>query len=189
MGVNAVIYYGPEMFKSAHLSGGDSLFAQVLVGLVNMLTTVLAMFIIDRLGRKKLIYFGVSGMILSLILIVSYYLTGAQNYSIVIYFMLYIFFQAVSISAIVWVLLSEMYPTRVRGVAMSIASFALWVANFIIVLLTPLLFEIISPAGLFIMFAVMCLPYMFIMWKYVPETAGKSLEEIERYWTKEKEDN
>lgn len=186
MGVNAVIYYGPEMFKSAHLSGGDSLFAQVLVGLVNMLTTVLAMFIIDRLGRKKLIYFGVSGMILSLILIVSYYLTGAQNYSIVIYFMLYIFFQAVSISAIVWVLLSEMYPTRVRGVAMSIASFALWAANFIIVLLTPVLFEIISPAGLFIMFAVMCLPYMFIMWKYVPETAGKSLEEIERYWTKDK---
>ena len=100
--------------------------------------------------------------------------------------MLYIFFQAVSISAIVWVLLSEMYPTRVRGVAMSIASFALWVANFIIVLLTPVLFEIISPAGLFIMFAVMCLPYMFIMWKYVPETAGKSLEEIERYWTKDK---
>lgn len=186
MGVNAVIYYGPEMFKSAHLSGGDSLFAQVLVGLVNMLTTVLAMFIIDRLGRKKLIYFGVSGMILSLILIVSYYLTGAENYSIVIYFMLYIFFQAVSISAIVWVLLSEMYPTRVRGVAMSIASFALWAANFIIVLLTPLLFEIISPAGRFIMFAVMCLPYMFIMWKFVPETAGKSLEEIERYWTKEK---
>jgi len=186
MGVNAVIYYGPEMFKSAHLSGGDSLFAQVLVGLVNMLTTVLAMFIIDRLGRKKLIYFGVSGMILSLILIVSYYLTGAQNYSIVIYFMLYIFFQAVSISAIVWVLLSEMYPTRVRGVAMSIASFALWAANFIIVLLTPLLFDIISPAGLFIIFAVMCLPYMFIMWKYVPETAGKSLEEIERYWTKDK---
>jgi SP family arabinose:H+ symporter-like MFS transporter len=149
-----------------------------------MLTTVLAMFIIDRLGRKKLIYFGVSGMILSLILIVFYYLTGAENFSIVVYFMLYIFFQAVSISAIVWVLLSEMYPTRVRGVAMSIASFALWVANFVIVLLTPWFFEIISPAGLFILFAVMCLPYMYIMWKLVPETAGMSLEDIERYWTK-----
>jgi SP family arabinose:H+ symporter-like MFS transporter len=186
MGVNAVIYYGPEMFKSAHLSGGDSMYAQVLVGLVNMLTTVLAMLIIDRIGRKKLIYFGVSGMIISLILIVFYYLTGAQNYSIVVYFMLYIFFQAASISAVVFVLLSEMYPTRVRGVAMSIASFALWVANFIIVLLTPVLFQVISPAGLFIIFAVMCLPYMYIMWKMVPETAGMSLEDIERYWTKNK---
>jgi len=184
MGVNAVIYYGPEMFKSAHLSGGASMYAQVLVGLVNMLTTVFAMLIIDRIGRKKLIYYGVSGMILSLILIVAYYLTGANNYSIVVYFMLYIFFQAASISAVVFVLLSEMYPTRVRGVAMSIASFALWVANFVIVLLTPVLFKVISPAGLFIIFAIMCLPYMFIMWKYVPETAGKSLEDIERYWTK-----
>jgi SP family arabinose:H+ symporter-like MFS transporter len=185
MGVNAVIYYGPEMFKSAHLSSGDAMFAQVLVGFVNMLTTVLAMFIIDRLGRKKLIYFGVSGMIISLLLIVSYYVTGAENFSIVVYFMLYIFFQAVSISAVVWVLLSEMYPTRVRGVAMSIASFALWVANFLVVLLTPVLFEYISPAGLFVIFAVMCLPYMLIMWKLVPETAGMSLEDIERYWIKD----
>jgi MFS family permease len=154
----------------------------VLVGIVNTLATILAMFIIDRIGRKKLIYFGVSGMIVSLILIAAYYITAAQSFAIVVYFMLYIFFQAVSISAVVWVLLSEMYPTRVRGMAMSIASFALWVANFVVVLIVPALFAAISPAGLFIIFAVMCIPYMLIMWKLVPETAGMSLEDIERYW-------
>ncbi len=190
MGVNAVLYYGPKIFEDAGLSSGDSLFYQVLVGMVNMLTTVLALFIIDKVGRKKLIYYGVSGMIVSLILIAFYFTMGAKlgipSVVMLVLFLLYVFFTAVSICAVVWVLLSEMYPTRVRGLAMSIAGFALWIGTYLVGQLTPWLLETITASGTFLLFAVMCLPYLFIMWRYIPETAGKSLEEIEHYWTNRK---
>ena len=84
----------------------------------------------------------------------------------------------------VWVLLSEMYPVKVRGLAMSIAGLALWIGTYLIGQLTPWLLENITPAGTFLLFAAMCVPYMLIMWRLVPETTGKSLEEIEKYWTK-----
>ena len=124
MGVNAVLYYGPSIFENAGLSGGDSLFYQVLVGLVNTLTTVLALVIIDRVGRKQLVYYGVSGMVVSLLLIGIYFLFGDS-----------------------------------------------WGVSSLFLLV-------------FFLFAVMCVPYMLIVWKLVPETTGKSLEEIERYWTR-----
>ena len=89
-----------------------------------------------------------------------------------------------SICAVVWVLLSEMYPVKVRGLAMSIAGLALWIGTYLIGQLTPWLLENITPAGTFLLFAAMCVPYMLIMWRLVPETTGKSLEEIEKYWTK-----
>ena len=128
MGVNAVLYYGPSIFENAGLSGGDSLFYQVLVGLVNTLTTVLALVIIDKVGRKKLVYYGVSGMVISLVLIATYFIYGESwaisSIFLLIFFLFYVFCCAVSICAVVFVLLSEMYPTRVRGLAMSIAGFA-----------------------------------------------------------------
>ena len=133
MGVNAVLYYGPSIFENAGLSGGDSLFYQVLVGLVNTLTTVLALVIIDKVGRKKLVYYGVSGMVVSLILIGLYFLfgdsLGVSSLFLLVFFLFYVFCCAVSICAVVFVLLSEMYPTKVRGLAMSIAGFALWIRS------------------------------------------------------------
>jgi len=133
MGVNAVLYYGPSIFERAGWSGSDSLFAQILVGAVNMLTTVLALAIIDRVGRKKLVYWGVSGMVLSLLLIGTCFLTGERSGMpdgvLLAAFLCCIFCCAISVCAVVWVLLSEMYPIRVRGVAMSIAGFALWVGT------------------------------------------------------------
>ena len=184
MGVNAVLYYGPTIFESNGLSGGDSLFYQVLVGVVNMLTTVLAMFIIDKIGRKKLVYYGVSGMIVSLILIGVYFIAGeslgVSSIFLLIFFLLYIFCCAVSICAVIWVLLSEMYPVRVRGIAMSVAGFSLWIGTFLIGQLTPWMLTNLTPAGTFFLFAVMCVPYMLIIWKLVPETTGRSLEEIEQ---------
>ena len=188
MGVNAVLYYGPSIFENAGLSGGDSLFYQVLVGLVNTLTTVLALVIIDKVGRKKLVYYGVSGMVVSLIFIGLYFLFGdslnVSSLFLLVFFLFYVFCCAVSICAVVFVLLSEMYPTKVRGLAMSIAGFALWIGTYLIGQLTPWMLQNLTPAGTFFLFAVMCVPYMLIVWKLVPETTGKSLEEIERYWNR-----
>ena len=190
MGVNAVLYYGPSIFENAGLSGGDSLFYQVLVGLVNTLTTVLALVIIDKVGRKKLVYYGVSGMVVTLLLIGFYFLfgesLGISSIFLLIFFLSYVFCCAVSICAVVFVLLSEMYPTKVRGLAMSIAGFSLWIGTYLIGQLTPWMLQNLTPAGTFFLFAVMCVPYMLIVWKLVPETTGKSLEEIERYWTSSK---
>lgn len=153
-----------------------------------MLTTVLALVIIDKVGRKQLVYYGVSGMILSLILI-AFYFTMGENLGIssiflLIFFLFYIFCCAVSICAVIWVLLSEMYPIKVRGIAMSIAGFSLWIGTYLIGQLTPWMLQHLSPAGTFLLFAVMCVPYMLIIWKLVPETTGKSLEEIEKMWEK-----
>ncbi|WP_294585576.1 sugar porter family MFS transporter [uncultured Bacteroides sp.] len=188
MGVNAVLYYGPSIFENAGLSGGDSLFYQVLVGVVNTLTTILALVIIDKVGRKKLVYYGVSGMIISLLLIGFYFIYGEalaiSSLFLLVFFLFYVFCCAVSICAVVFVLLSEMYPTKVRGLAMSIAGFSLWIGTYLIGQLTPWMLQNLTPAGTFFLFAVMCVPYMLIVWKLVPETTGKSLEEIERYWTR-----
>ena len=184
MGVNAVLYYGPSIFEQSGLSGGDSLFYQVLVGMVNLLTTVIALFIIDRVGRKKLVYWGVSGMIIGLLAIAYYFHYGqAQGVSslfLLIGFLFYIFCCAISICAVVFVLLSEMFPLRVRGLAMSIAGFALWIGTYLIGQLTPWMLKHLTPEGTFLLFAGMCLPYLLIMWRWVPETTGRSLEEIER---------
>ena len=187
MGVNAVLYYGPKIFSEAGFD--NPMFSTVLVGVVNMVTTILAVFIIDRVGRKQLIYWGVSGMIICLLAIGIYFAWGTAlglgNAFMLTFFLAYVFCCAISISAIVFVLLSEMYPNSVRGRAMSIAGFALWIGTYLIGQLTPVLLGW-SQAGTFFLFAVMCVPYMLIMWKVIPETTGKTLEEIEAYWTSRK---
>ncbi|MBW8330374.1 MAG: sugar porter family MFS transporter [Prolixibacteraceae bacterium] len=189
MGVNAVLYYGPSIFQQTGLSEGDSLFYQVIVGLVNFGSTVLAMVVIDKIGRKKLVYYGVSGMMVSLLLIGIYFtLNKVSNVippiTLLILILFYIFSCAISICVVIWVLLSEMYPARVRGLAMSAAGFSLWIGTFLIGQLTPWLMTTLSPAGVFWLFGLMCIPYMYITWKLVPETTGKSLEDIERMWLK-----
>ena len=200
MGVNAVLYYGPTIFEEAGLSGGDALFSQVLVGIVNVVTTIIAVCIIafiflsgrisDKVGRKKLVYYGVSGMVLSLLLIGFYFhfseSMGLPNSFLLFFFLFYVFCCAISISAVIFVLLSEMYPTRIRGMAMSIAGFALWIGTYLVGQLTPWMLQNLTPTGTFLLFALMCMPYMLIVWKLIPETTGKSLEEIERYWMKKR---
>ena len=149
MGVNAVLYYGPTIFEEAGLSGGDALFSQVLVGIVNVVTTIIAVFIIDKVGRKKLVYYGVSGMVLSLLLIGFYFhfseSMGLPNSFLLFFFLFYVFCCAISISAVIFVLLSEMYPTRIRGMAMSIAGFALWIGTYLVGQLTPWMLQNLTP--------------------------------------------
>ncbi len=184
MGVNAVLYYGPKIFADAGFE--DPLFSTVLVGIVNMLTTVIALAIIDKVGRKQLVWWGVGGMIFCLLMIGLYFLpfTNLPTWFMLVFFLLYVFCTAISISAVVFVLLSEMYPNRVRGLAMSIAGFALWIGTYLIGQLTPWMLETLTPAGTFFLFAFMCVPYLWIMYKYVPNTTGKTLEEIEEYWSR-----
>jgi len=189
MGVNAVLYYGPSIFQQTGLSEGDSLLYQVIIGFVNFGSTVLAMAVIDKIGRKKLVYYGVSGMLVTLILIGFYFIVNKTAnvippITLLILIILYIFFCAISICVVIWVLLSEMYPAKVRGLAMSAAGFSLWIGTYLIGQLTPWLMTTLSSAGVFWLFAVMCLPYLYIVWKLVPETTGKSLEDIERMWLK-----
>jgi sugar porter (SP) family MFS transporter len=189
MGVNAVYYYGPKFFLEAGLEKTASLDFQIWVGLVNVLSTILALLVIDKIGRKKLTYIGVSGMIILLICIGLFFrsVTTGHNPSIWILFGLilaYVFSSAISICAVIFVLLSEMYPVKVRGTAMSIAGFSLWVGTFLIGQLTPWLTTRLSASGVFWLFGFMCIPYLLITYFLVPETTGKSLEEIEREWTK-----
>lgn len=184
MGVNAVLYYGPEIFADAGFAARESSFSTVLVGLVNMVSTVLAVFLMDRAGRKALVYFGVSIMVVCLVTIGCFFRMQVTGFAFVAVFLAYIFAQAVSISAVVFVLLSEMYPDKVRGVAMSVAGFALWVGTYLIGQFTPWCMATIGPSGTFFFFAAMCVPYLLIIWRIVPDTAGRSLEEIEAYWYK-----
>jgi len=189
MGVNAVFYYGPKFLKEAGLTNTASLDFQVWVGLVNVLSTILALMVIDKIGRKKLIYIGVSGMVILLIGIGLFFhsVAAGQALSTWILFGLilaYVFSSAISISAVIFVLLSEMYPVKVRGTAMAIAGFSLWVGTYLIAHLTPQLTTYLSLSGVFWLFGFMCFPYLLITYFLVPETTGKSLEEIEREWTK-----
>ena len=188
MGVNAVFYYGPKFLLEAGLEKTASLDFQIWVGLVNVGSTILAMLVIDRMGRKKLIYIGVSGMVVFLIGIGLFFskVAAGQALSIWILFGLilaYVFSCAISICAVIFVLLSEMYPVKIRGSAMSFAGFSLWVGTFLIGQLTPWLTTRLSASGVFWLFGVMCIPYLLITYFLVPETTGKSLEEIEREWT------
>ena len=189
MGVNAVFYYGPKFLLEAGLEKTASLDFQVWVGLVNVLATILALLVIDKIGRKKLIYTGVSGMVILLFGIGLFFrsIATGQDLSTWILFGLilaYVFSSAISISAVIFVLLSEMYPVKVRGTAMSIAGFSLWVGTYLIGQLTPWLTTRLSASGVFWLFGCMCIPYLLITYFLVPETTGKSLEEIEREWTK-----
>ena len=188
MGVNAVIYYGPKFLLEAGLEKTASLDFQVWVGLINVFATILAMTVIDKIGRKRLIYIGVSGMMIFLTGIGLFFYSAAAGHapSIWILFGLilaYMFSCAASICAVIFVLLSEMYPVKVRGSAMSAAGFSLWVGTFLIGQLTPWLTTRLSASGVFWLFGVMCIPYLLVTYFLIPETTGKSLEDIEREWT------
>ena len=182
-GINAIIYYGPRIFHQAGFAVSASLNSQVVIGLINVLFTLVAVWKIDHFGRKPLLLIGVSGMMVMLVTIgIFFRISALQGTMILIPMLLYIACFAFSFGPVVWTILAEIYPTHVRGRAMSIATFSLWTGTFIIGQTVPWLLENLGPSGTFWSFAVMCVPTIWITWRLVPETKNKTLEEIERYW-------
>jgi sugar porter (SP) family MFS transporter len=181
-GINAIIYYGPRIMEEAGIQLGDALGGQVVIGIVNVLATVVAILRIDQFGRKKLMRGGITGMFFSLIIVGLLFLTGqTQGILLLVFILTFIASFAIGYGPVIWVLLSEIYPTRVRGRAMSVATLGVWVGNAIVGQLVPWMLEGLSPAVTFFIFALCCIPVPLILRK-LPETKGLSLEEIEQSW-------
>ena len=181
-GINAIIYYGPRIMEEAGLKLSDALGGQVIIGIVNALATVLAIWKIDQFGRKKLLNIGVAGMFFSLLAVgILFLLKQTDGILLITFITSFIIFFEVGFGPVIWVLLSEIYPTNVRGRAMSVATLMLWVGTAIIGQVVPWMLETLSPGVTFIMFAICCIPVSFVL-KLIPETKGMSLEDIEMEW-------
>ncbi len=184
-GINAIIYYGPKILEQAGFGVSGALGGQVIIGIVNVLFTLIAIWKIDQLGRRILLLAGCFGMIFAHVMIgIIFYTGNSESIGLMIFILLFIACFAFSFGPVIWTLLAEIYPTNVRGRAMSIATFSLWTGTYIIGQMVPWLIENLKPYGTFWLFAFMLLPAIYITWKLVPETKGRSLEEIEQYWLK-----
>ncbi len=180
-GINALLYYAPRIFELTGLSAADSMFQPVLIGLTNGLFTILGLFIIDRVGRKKLLIVGSIGMSVCLGLVArSFYLEDFSGYSLLIFLIGYIMFFAFSTGAVIWVLISEVFPNSVRGKGQSLGSFTHWLFAAIITFLFPVVADEyrFGSGHAFAFFAAMMVVQALVVWKYFPETKGKTLEEL-----------
>jgi sugar porter (SP) family MFS transporter len=182
-GIDAIIYYGPRIFEEAGFALSEALGGQVVIGIINVVFTVIAIFTIDIFGRKRLLLTGTAGMFVSLILIGILFAAGKAG-SILLLSLVLVFIAcfAFSLGPVVWVILSEIYPTKIRGRAMSIATIAVWIGTFIIGQLIPISLDSLGPDITFWIFAFFCIPTIYIGWKLLPETKGRTLEDIERHW-------
>jgi len=182
-GINAIIYYGPKIFESAGFGTGNALNGQVIIGVVNVLFTIVAIWKIDKLGRRPLLIAGCIGMVINHIIIGFIFYTGhTDGILLMIFIPLFIACFAFSYGPVIWTLLSEIYPTQIRGRAMSIATLSLWIGSYIIGQTVPWMLENLKPHGTFWLFSLMLVPAILITWKLVPETKGRELEEIEEYF-------
>ena len=182
-GINVIIYYGPKILEEAGIPISKALGGQVIIGIVNVLFTLIAIWKIDQLGRRPLLLAGVTGIISSLIIIGFLFNINSTNTILLLCFiLLFIGCFAFSYGPVIWVLLSEIFPMKIRGKAMSLATFSLWIGTALVGQFTPILLEGIGPSGTFWLFAILTSPAIFLAIKVIPETKGRSLEEIERYW-------
>ncbi|MCF8226590.1 MAG: sugar porter family MFS transporter [Bacteroidales bacterium] len=184
-GIDAIIYYGPRIMEQAGFAIGEALGSQVFIGIINVVFTLLAIWLIDRIGRKPLLLIGTAGMLISLTSIGLLFFFGkADGLLLLVFILVFIACFAFSLGPVVWVLLAEIYPNSIRGRAMSIATVATWIATSIIGQLIPVSMDNLGPANTFWLFALFCLPTLYIGWKIMPETKGRTLEEIELHWIK-----
>jgi len=184
-GINAVMYYAPEIFKAAGAGTNAALIQTILVGFINFAFTILAIWLIDRVGRKQLLLIGSAGMAVSLIIISWCFQSGnTDGYLLLIFILLYVASFAVSLGPVVWVIISEIFPNHVRGIATAIASMSLWIADYVVSQSFPPLLSSAGPALTFGIFAVLSIFTFFFTWKKVPETKDVPLERIETLWIK-----
>ncbi|MEV0697232.1 sugar porter family MFS transporter [Saccharopolyspora sp. NPDC050389] len=181
-GVNTIIYFAPSVLETSGFGASGSILAQVGVGLINVLMTVVAMLLIDRLGRRPMVISAFAGMGVSMAALGLVYLLPSQS-GLVGWFALicmaaYIGCFAFGVGAILWVLIAEIYPLKVRGAAVGMATMAHWLANFVVALTFPLLIESAGATATFWIFGVVCAVATVFCVRVVPETKGRSLEEI-----------
>jgi SP family arabinose:H+ symporter-like MFS transporter len=183
-GINTIVDYAPKILLSAGVEINNALLQTSLLGLINFLFTFVAILFIDKAGRRLLYLIGSAGMVITLVLLaVSFYLETEGIFTLVC-IMLFIAFFASCIGPVFWTLVSEIFPNRIRGKAVAFASFTQWIFNFMIVLLFPHFLSTFGGTATFLFLAAMSFLQWLFTFLYVPETKGKSLEEIERIWKK-----
>jgi SP family arabinose:H+ symporter-like MFS transporter len=182
-GINAIIYYAPEIFKSIGF-GAESAFTQtIIIGFVNMVFTLVAVWLIDKTGRKSLLVWGIAGMVICLFATgICFHFHFDQGPWLLIFILGYIASFAISLGPIPWVLMSEIFPTKIRGMAMSLATLVLWIGVVAITQLTPVFLKAFGGAVTFWIFMINSIIILVFTIKMIPETKGKSLEEIEKTW-------
>jgi sugar porter (SP) family MFS transporter len=179
-GINVIFNYAHDIFKAAGYNVSGVLFNLLIIGITNFLFTIVAMATIDKLGRKKLIFFGAVTLGMSYTALGFCFFTESKGIHVLALVLLSIAFFASSIGPVTWVLLSEIFPNRIRGLATSIAVLAMWVANFILALTFPTLNKNLGMANTFWIYAGVCVLGAVFILRCVPETKGKTLEQIER---------
>ncbi|MEX1139097.1 MAG: sugar porter family MFS transporter [Bacteroidota bacterium] len=187
-GINVFMYYAPEIFKQLGSELDAALLQTIVIGSVNLLFTIVALYTIDRIGRKTLMIAGASGMFLALVALGWAAASKSVDTGVLIFIVLYIASFAASMGPVVWVILSELYPTHLRGRAMAVATFCIWAANFVVSQSFPMinenewLVEVFGGGFPFWLYAFFCVVTIYVTWRYVPETKGKTLEQIEQMW-------
>jgi len=181
-GINTVFNYAPKIFESIGASQDDQLLQTVFIGGVNLVFTILAMLLVDKLGRKPLMLVGAGGLTILYLLIVQ--MLGAHSPNVSWLLLTAIGVYAMSLAPVTWVLISEIFPNKVRGEATSIAVLALWAAYFILVFTFPIIFEKLQERSFYI-YAVVCAAGFLFVWAKVKETKGKTLEQLENIMTKQ----
>jgi MFS transporter, SP family, arabinose:H+ symporter len=178
-GINVIFNYAQEIFSSAGYSVSDILFNIVITGSVNLIFTFIGMFTVDKLGRKALMLIGSGGLAGIFAIIGGMYFFHLQGLPLLIMVVAAIACYAMSLAPVTWVVLSEIFPNRIRGAAMSVATFALWAACFVLTYTFPLLNQLLKASGTFWLYGLICVLGFWFILKKLPETKGKSLEEIE----------
>lgn len=184
-GINTVIYYGSVLFKehAGRNSASDALGANVTIGVVNFLGTILAIALIDKAGRRPLLLFGASGMAFALVCVSAAFGMSPLPANLILGFILaYVACFSVSLGPGAWVYISELFPTSVRGRAMSVATLALWGACTLVTLTFLTLVQALGPKSTFLIYASLCVFTVAYVWRCTPETKGRTLEEIQASW-------